>query len=97
VSDSYPYSEIEQRILKRSQQAMRYALLCSTGIGAPLFCVLTFRAAAEAIQLINQERTLETLLPRLFAARLVAGIITASWGLLACAFLILFFLIQTSA
>jgi len=97
VSSPYPYSDVEQRIVKRSQQAMRYALLCSTGIGAPLFCVLAFRAAAEAIQLINQERTLETLLPRLFAARLVAGIITASWGLLTCAFLTLVFLVQTSA
>ena len=97
MSSPYPYSDVEQRIVKRSQQAMRYALLCSTGIGAPLFCVLAFRAAAEAIQLINQERTLETLLPRLFAARLVAGIITASWGLLTCAFLTLVFLVQTSA
>lgn len=97
MSSPYPYSELEQRILKRAQQAMRYALLCGTGIGAPLFCVLAFRAAAEAIQLINQEHTLETLLPRLFAARLIAGIITISWGILACAFLILFFLVQTSA
>lgn len=92
----YPYSDAEQRIVKRSQQAMRYALLCSTGIGAPLFCILAFRAAAEAVQLINQERTLEALLPRLFAARLLAGIITASWALLACAFLTLFLLTQTA-
>ncbi len=95
MSNPYPYSEVEQRILKRSQQAMRYALLCGTGLGAPLFTVLAFRAAAEAVQLINQEHTLETLLPRLFAARLLAGIITASWAILACAFLTLFLLTQT--
>ncbi|MBP8060151.1 MAG: hypothetical protein KA314_30295 [Chloroflexi bacterium] len=85
----YPTSEVEERILKRSQEALRYALLCGTGIGAPLFCVLAFRAAAEARHLINQQGRWETLLPRIFAAQLIAASITFSWFLVACAALIL--------
>lgn len=97
MTKSYPYSEIEQRIMRRSQQAMRYALLCGTGIGAPLFCVLAFRAAAEATTLINQQGTLEGLLPRLISARLIAAAITFSWLLVGCALLTLVLLAQNGA
>ncbi len=97
MTKNYPYSEAEKRIMQRTQQAMRYALLCGTGLGAPLFCVLAFRAAAEATTLINQEGTLEGLLPRLLSARLVAAAITFSWVLVGCALLTLLLLAQNGA
>lgn len=45
--------------------------------------------AAEARHLINQQGRWETLLPRIFAAQLIAASITFSWFLVACAALIL--------
>lgn len=94
MTKEYPYSETEKRIMQLAQRAMRYALLCGTGIGAPLFCMLAFRAAAEATTLINQQGTLEGLLPRLISARLVAAAITFSWLLVGCALLTLALLAQ---
>ena len=97
MTKGYPYSEKELMIVQRTTQAMRYALLCGTGIGAPVFCILAFRAAAEATHLINQEGTLEGLLPRLLSARLIAGVITFSWLLLGCALLALVLLAQNAS
>ena len=71
--------------MRNAQWALRYALLCGTGLGAPVFVVLAFRAAAEATRLINETGQLEVLLTRLVSARLVAASITFSWLVVACA------------
>lgn len=92
VTQNYPYSEAEKTILRNAQWALRYALLCGTGLGAPVFVVLAFRAAAEATRLINETGQLTGLLPRLLAARLVAASITFSWLMVACAISLLLLL-----
>ena len=97
VTQNYPYSETEQTIMKKAQLALRYALLCGTGLGAPLFVVLAFRAAAEATRLINETGQLEGLLPRLLAARLVAASITFSWLMVVCAISLLLLLASNAA
>lgn len=83
--------------MQKAQWALRYALLCGTGLGAPVFVVLAFRAAADATRLINETGQLEVLLPRLLAARLVAASITFSWLMVICALSVLFLLARNAS
>ena len=97
MTQNYPYSDAEKVIMQKAQLALRYALLCGTGLGAPVFVVLAFRAAAAATRLIHETGQLEGILPRLLAARFLAASITFSWLMVACALSVLLLLTQSSA